>query len=49
MAHNHYAITVEQSRIDWTWVPRLTMERITPEGRDQLAALGFNFDNMPKY
>ena len=40
---------VEEFRIDWTWDPRWTMERITPEGRDQLAALGFNFDNMPKY
>ena len=40
---------VEEFRIDWTWNPRWTMERITPEGRDQLAALGFSFDNMPKY
>ena len=31
---------VEEFRIDWTWDPRWTMERITPEGRDQLAALG---------
>ena len=36
-------------RIDWTWQPRWTMDMITPEGRDQLAALGFNFDAMPKY
>ena len=40
---------IEEFRIDWTWDPRWTMERITPEGRDQLAALGFNFENMPKY
>lgn len=40
---------VEEFRIDWTWQPRWTMDRITPEGRDQLAALGFNFDNLPKY
>lgn len=40
---------VEEFRIDWTWQPRWTMEKITPEGRDQLAALGFNFDNLPKY
>ncbi|KAA8822919.1 metal-sulfur cluster assembly factor [Bifidobacterium reuteri] len=40
---------VEEFRIDWTWDPRWTMDRITPEGRDQLAALGFNFDNMPQY
>ncbi|KAB7791249.1 metal-sulfur cluster assembly factor [Bifidobacterium leontopitheci] len=40
---------VEEFRIDWTWNPRWTVDKITPEGRDQLAALGFNFDNMPKY
>lgn len=40
---------VEEFRIDWTWNPRWTTERITPDGRDQLAALGFNFDNLPKY
>lgn len=40
---------VEEFRIDWTWQPRWTMDKITPEGRDQLAALGFNFDNLPKY
>ncbi|MBP5836499.1 metal-sulfur cluster assembly factor, partial [Bifidobacterium animalis subsp. lactis] len=26
-----------------------TVDKITPEGRDQLAALGFNLDNMPRY
>lgn len=40
---------VEEFRIDWTWQPRWTMDKITSEGREQLAALGFNFDNMPKY
>ena len=40
---------VEEFRIDWTWQPRWTVDKITPEGREQLAALGFNFDNMPKY
>ena len=40
---------VEEFRIDWTWNPRWTMDRITPEGRDQLAALGFNFDSFPTY
>lgn len=40
---------VEEFRIDWTWNPRWTVDKITPEGRDQLSALGFNFDNMPKY
>lgn len=33
---------VEEFRIDWTWTPRWTVDKITPEGRDQLAALGFN-------
>ncbi|MBT1171900.1 metal-sulfur cluster assembly factor [Bifidobacterium sp. MA2] len=40
---------VEEFRIDWTWQPRWTMDKITPEGRDQLAALGFNFENLPQY
>ena len=40
---------VEEFRIDWTWQPRWTMEKITPEGREQLAAIGFSFDNLPKY
>lgn len=40
---------VEEFRIDWTWQPRWTMDKITSEGRDQLAALGFNFENLPKY
>lgn len=40
---------VEEFRIDWTWQPRWTVEKITPEGREQLAALGFNLDNMPQY
>lgn len=40
---------VEEFRIDWTWQPRWTMDKITPEGREQLAALGFNFENLPRY
>lgn len=40
---------VEEFRIDWTWQPRWTMDKITPQGRDQLAALGFNFENLPTY
>lgn len=40
---------VEEFRIDWTWNPRWSMDMITPEGRDQLAALGFNFDAFPTY
>lgn len=40
---------VEEFRIDWTWQPRWSTDMITPDGRDQLAAIGFNLDNMPKY
>ena len=40
---------VEEFRIDWTWQPQWTIDKITPEGRDQLAAIGFNLDNMPRY
>ena len=40
---------VEEFRIDWTWTPRWSVEKITPEGREQLAALGFNLDSMPTY
>ncbi|KFI65872.1 metal-sulfur cluster assembly factor [Bifidobacterium cuniculi] len=40
---------VEEFRIDWTWTPRWTVDKITPEGRDQLAALGFNLDALPRY
>lgn len=40
---------VDEFRIDWTWTPRWTVDKITPEGAQQLAALGFNLDNLPKY
>lgn len=40
---------VEEFRIDWTWNPRWTVDKITPEGREQLAALGFNLDALPRY
>ncbi len=40
---------VEEFRIDWTWQPQWTIDMITPEGREQLAAIGFNLDNMPRY
>jgi len=40
---------VEEFRIDWTWSPRWTLDMITPDGREQLAAIGFNFENMPTY
>jgi metal-sulfur cluster biosynthetic enzyme len=40
---------VDEFRIDWTWDPLWTLDKITPDGRDQLAAIGFNLENMPKY
>ncbi|NEG69245.1 metal-sulfur cluster assembly factor [Bifidobacterium choloepi] len=40
---------VEEFRIDWTWTPRWTVDKIMPEGREQLAALGFNLDALPRY
>jgi metal-sulfur cluster biosynthetic enzyme len=29
-------------RINWVWIPPWGPDRITPDGRDQLRALGFN-------
>lgn len=40
---------VDEFRIDWTWTPRWTVDKITPEGAEQLAALGFNLDSLPRY
>lgn len=40
---------VEEFRIDWTWTPRWSLDMITPDGREQLAAIGFNLENMPTY
>lgn len=40
---------VDEFRIDWTWQPRWSTAKITSEGREQLAALGFNLDAMPQY
>ncbi|MCJ7827219.1 MAG: metal-sulfur cluster assembly factor [Demequinaceae bacterium] len=33
---------VEGVRINWVWIPPWGPDKITPEGRDQLRALGFN-------
>ncbi|OKL54800.1 metal-sulfur cluster biosynthetic enzyme [Bowdeniella nasicola] len=33
---------VKDSRINWVWMPPWGPDKITPEGRDQLRALGFN-------
>ncbi|MCI1936161.1 MAG: metal-sulfur cluster assembly factor [Bifidobacteriaceae bacterium] len=34
---------VEEFRIDWVWTPVWSMDMITPEGREQLNAIGYNF------
>ncbi|MDD7465887.1 MAG: metal-sulfur cluster assembly factor [Actinomycetaceae bacterium] len=33
---------VSDFRINWVWLPPWGPDRITPEGREQLQALGFN-------
>ena len=33
---------VEAFRINWVWMPPWGPERITPEGREQMRAIGFN-------
>ena len=33
---------VDDIRINWVWMPPWGMEKITPDGREQLRALGFN-------
>ncbi|WP_317643589.1 metal-sulfur cluster assembly factor [Bombiscardovia apis] len=38
---------VEEFRIEWTWKPRWSLHMITPEGKEQLAAIGFDVDNLP--
>lgn len=39
---------VDEFRVDWTWTPPWTIDMITPEGAEQLAALGFNINNLPR-
>ncbi|MBQ5557421.1 MAG: metal-sulfur cluster assembly factor [Aeriscardovia sp.] len=34
---------VDQFRIDWVWKPLWTLSNVTPDGLDQLRALGFPF------
>lgn len=38
---------VEEFRVDWTWTPPWTTDMISEEGREQLAALGFNLSSLP--
>ena len=39
---NALAGVVDGMRINWVWMPPWGPEKITPDGRDQLRALGFN-------
>ncbi|WP_414629763.1 metal-sulfur cluster assembly factor [Alloscardovia omnicolens] len=39
---------VEEFRVDWTWTPAWNVDMITEEGAAQLAALGFNLNNLPR-
>nr|WP_300341118.1 metal-sulfur cluster assembly factor [Actinomyces sp.] len=36
------AYMVDKVRIQWVWLPPWGPDKITPEGREQLRALGFN-------
>ncbi len=36
------AYIVDKVRIQWVWLPPWGPDKITPEGREQLRALGFN-------
>lgn len=36
------AYVVDKMRIQWVWLPPWGPDKITPEGREQLRALGFN-------
>lgn len=40
---------VDEFRIDWTWTPPWNVDMMTPEGAEQMAALGFNPGNLPHY
>lgn len=40
---------VDEFRIDWTWTPPWNVDMMTPEGAEQMAALGFNPGNLPQY
>ncbi|WP_018143750.1 metal-sulfur cluster assembly factor [Alloscardovia criceti] len=39
---------VEEFRVDWTWTPAWNVDMITEDGAAQLAALGFNLNNLPR-
>lgn len=35
----------DELRIEWAWSPAWSPQDVTPDGRDQLAAIGFSFGN----
>ncbi|SNS45741.1 Metal-sulfur cluster biosynthetic enzyme [Micrococcales bacterium KH10] len=41
-ARSALADVVDDMQINWVWMPPWGPEKITPDGRDQLRALGFN-------
>lgn len=41
-SRNALADVVSDLEINWVWMPPWGPEKITPDGRDQLRALGFN-------
>ena len=36
------ASVTDQTQINWVWMPPWGPDRITPDGREQLRAIGFN-------
>ena len=41
-AQQALALIADRVRIQWVWLPPWGPDKITPEGREQLRALGFN-------
>jgi len=41
-AQRALGLTADRARIQWVWLPPWGPDKITPEGREQLRALGFN-------
>ncbi|QKD79860.1 metal-sulfur cluster assembly factor [Actinomyces marmotae] len=41
-AQQALALIADKVRIQWVWLPPWGPDKITPEGREQLRALGFN-------
>ena len=41
-AQQALSLIADKVRIQWVWLPPWGPDKITPEGREQLRALGFN-------